>query len=356
MTVHIYEDGQYHSYCEVCERRIDDQKKCRNCSTSFTGYMASGFLGCGECYKTHQADLLSVLPRYFNRSPVLWPDPVRGPKAESRTKTILELFEPQNIQKHRKREIQPGQSQTKIWQQILENLNKRSLIRLRVARNFQMIPYLHLLSEQARSILSSALTGPGSSPVQLISRALKSEPAELDRSMLTEAKARDLLSASVTGATVWNSSSGGSVWLYTGDEDHLRLQWLVAAPEALSVAPQMNSVIRALDEGMDWQYHRTFGYLTACPSNAGSGCRLSCSTNLEADPSFFRTWRRALKPAGIELRGPADESPVQGPVILTYRNDGRALEIVERIRTLIRLKNRMEAKIRKNRITVSSDG
>jgi protein arginine kinase len=66
------------------------------------------------------------------------------------------------------------------------------------------------------------------------------------------------------------------------EEDHLRIQCLVPGlnlQEALELANQVDDV---LEEKHTFAYHEQAGYLTACPTNVGTGLRASVMVHLPA--------------------------------------------------------------------------
>lgn len=64
------------------------------------------------------------------------------------------------------------------------------------------------------------------------------------------------------------------------EEDHLRLQ---AVRSGLALGPAMDSILRLDDElgrRLPFSYHSEFGFLTACPTNTGTGMRASVLIHL----------------------------------------------------------------------------
>lgn len=94
--------------------------------------------------------------------------------------------------------------------------------------------------------------------------------------------------------------SGDAVSVMVNEEDHLRLQSLVSG---LSVMEAWSLVDR-LDEGIGRDvllaYHRDFGYLTSCPTNAGTGLRASALVHL---PALVLTREIARVLQGLEQVG-----------------------------------------------------
>lgn len=95
------------------------------------------------------------------------------------------------------------------------------------------------------------------------------------------------------------------VSIMVNEEDHLRLQTIrsgLALGACLAEANELDDLIEA---GMDYAYHPRFGYLTACPTNVGTGLRLSVMLHL---PGLKLTGeldkvRLAAHDMGLAVRG-----------------------------------------------------
>jgi protein arginine kinase len=89
------------------------------------------------------------------------------------------------------------------------------------------------------------------------------------------------------------------------EEDHLRLQSIrsgLALDECLADVDWLDD---ELEKGLDFAFHPRFGYLTACPTNVGTGLRLSVMMHL---PGLKMTGElekasRAAHDMGLAIRG-----------------------------------------------------
>jgi protein arginine kinase len=66
------------------------------------------------------------------------------------------------------------------------------------------------------------------------------------------------------------------------EEDHLRIQVLRSGMQLGEAFDQINRIDDILEEKLDFAYSRRFGYLTACPTNVGTGIRVSVMMHLPA--------------------------------------------------------------------------
>jgi protein arginine kinase len=70
------------------------------------------------------------------------------------------------------------------------------------------------------------------------------------------------------------------VSIMVNEEDHLRLQVLRSGLALDSALTEADAADDALEAGLEFAYSPRFGYLTACPTNVGTGVRLSVMLHL----------------------------------------------------------------------------
>jgi len=73
-----------------------------------------------------------------------------------------------------------------------------------------------------------------------------------------------------------------NVSIMVNEEDHLRLQVLRSGLQLEEAWEQINKIDDALEAKLDWAFSPRFGYLTACPTNVGTGIRVSVMLHLPA--------------------------------------------------------------------------
>lgn len=66
------------------------------------------------------------------------------------------------------------------------------------------------------------------------------------------------------------------------EEDHLRIQVLKAGCQLSQCAEQINNIDDMIEKKVDYAFSPGFGYLTACPTNVGTGIRVSVMLHLPA--------------------------------------------------------------------------
>jgi protein arginine kinase len=89
------------------------------------------------------------------------------------------------------------------------------------------------------------------------------------------------------------------------EEDHLRLQTIRAALRLDDAWESARAVDDALEHGLDFAASEAYGYLTACPTNVGTGLRASVMLHLPALvhlKQIEKVFRAATK-TGLTVRG-----------------------------------------------------
>jgi len=89
------------------------------------------------------------------------------------------------------------------------------------------------------------------------------------------------------------------------EEDHLRLQCIVAGLDLQTAYARLDALDDALEERLDFAFSERWGYLTACPSNVGTGLRASVMLHLPAlaISGALTAVFEGLKGLGVTARG-----------------------------------------------------
>jgi protein arginine kinase len=73
-----------------------------------------------------------------------------------------------------------------------------------------------------------------------------------------------------------------SLSIMINEEDHLRVQVMRSGLQLEEAWQEINAVDDKLEASLDFAFHPRFGYLTACPTNVGTGIRVSVMLHLPA--------------------------------------------------------------------------
>jgi protein arginine kinase len=156
--------------------------------------------------------------------------------------------------------------------------------RIRLARNCSGFNFLSKCSRHQRQALEGKLRdtilNAGLSP-QMLYVDLEGAP-DVDRQLLVE---RHLISkphASAEGARGVAIGQDESVAIMVNEEDHLRIQVLRSGLQLEEAWEQITAIDDKLEGKLDFSFHPRFGYLTACPTNVGTGIRVSVMLHLPA--------------------------------------------------------------------------
>jgi protein arginine kinase len=156
--------------------------------------------------------------------------------------------------------------------------------RIRLARNVAGSPFLSRASRNQRQHLETKIRDTilaAQISTQTLYVDLDSAP-EIDRTLLVE---RHLISkphAAAEGARGVAVGEDETVSIMVNEEDHLRIQVLRSGLQLEEAWEQINQIDDRLESKLDWAFHPRFGYLTACPTNVGTGIRVSVMLHLPA--------------------------------------------------------------------------
>ena len=106
--------------------------------------------------------------------------------------------------------------------------------------------------------------------------------SEFSRTMLFEDRSisKELLEGGA-GRGVYVSKDG-SASAMINEEDHLRIQVISKGQNLPSIWRSINALDDAVEKSIEYAYSPEYGYLTACPTNVGTGIRVSLMMHLPA--------------------------------------------------------------------------
>lgn len=93
--------------------------------------------------------------------------------------------------------------------------------------------------------------------------------------------------------------------IMVNEEDHLRIQVLRSGMQLTEAFAQVDRIDNMLEEKLNFAYSRRFGYVTACPTNVGTGIRVSVMLHLPALrlTGEIEKVRRAARDMHLAVRG-----------------------------------------------------
>lgn len=156
--------------------------------------------------------------------------------------------------------------------------------RIRLARNVARFPFLSRanvkqkkeLELTVRNKIKEADITPDICYVNL------AEVTPIDRLFLVE---RHLISREHAGGEGERGVAFGkeeTISLMVNEEDHLRIQVIRSGFELREAWKTIDEIDNKLEKRLNYAYNSRFGYLTACPTNVGTGMRASVMLHLPA--------------------------------------------------------------------------
>lgn len=105
---------------------------------------------------------------------------------------------------------------------------------------------------------------------------------ELDRRLLVERHliSRQLAEGSGARRVAFDLTEAASIMI--NEEDHLRLQVIRSGLRLDDAWKDVDAIDDAVGERVEYAFHPQYGYLTACPTNVGTGIRVSVMLHLPA--------------------------------------------------------------------------
>lgn len=157
--------------------------------------------------------------------------------------------------------------------------------RVRLARNLSQYPFLTRANEQQRAEIHEAIrralakVGLGENGHLYIDLDQTNELTNrflLERHLIS----RELANGSGDRGVLFNRSEMLAVMV--NEEDHLRIQAIRAGFQIREAHADIQWIDDQLDQDLKFAYSEEFGYLTACPTNVGTGMRASVMFHLPA--------------------------------------------------------------------------
>ncbi len=177
--------------------------------------------------------------------------------------------------------------------------------RVRLARNLEDFPFPSRMSEaESLTVLNKVKDAILSRTRDFTFYEMK-DLSELEKQCLLEEHliSRELCVGGLHRGVLLNKDRTVSIMI--NEEDHIRLQCILPGSkmnEAWDIADKMDTL---LGESLTYAFHESIGYLTACPTNVGTGMRVSAMVHL---PSLTKTGNfhqllNSIGKLGMTVRG-----------------------------------------------------
>ena len=179
--------------------------------------------------------------------------------------------------------------------------------RVRLARNIAGFPFVNRatpaqcndLLNIARPVLLNNNLAEGMIWVDLNQSTLKDRRLLFERHLISKhlAESEHRRAVAISGDETMS--------IMVNEEDHLRIQMIAPGSQLQQVFERLNAVDDAIEARIDYAFSARFGYLTACPTNVGTGARFSVMMHLPAlkMTNEIERVRRAAKDLHLAVRG-----------------------------------------------------
>lgn len=212
--------------------------------------------------------------------------------------------------------------------------------RIRLARNFAAYPFPSKMDEkQASDIVYlverglKKLEGKGDSASKEEEKFTRYDMATLSKEKAISLQEHYLISPALLkdkrGAAF--VSKDETVSIMVNEEDHLRQQYIFKGFDLYKAYERISGLDEGLAVQFDFAYDKKLGYLTACPSNLGTGMRASVMMFLPglSQSGGLRDYLPSLKADGMTVRGAFGEGTTADGYIYQISNE-RTLGVSER--------------------------
>jgi len=236
--------------------------------------------------------------------------------------------------------------------------------RVRLARNLSHYPFPGRMDEDAQEALLNEVKAVIEKETDLFGDCRfidMSTLSQTERLALTE---QHLISSEFENANVKRAllvNSDQTISIMINEEDHLRIQCIMsglAIDECYELAGKIDD---CLDRSLGFAFSDRYGYLTKCPTNVGTGMRVSVMMNLTA---LFLSGKmsstvQSLSKLGLTVRGMYGEGSL--PYGNTYQISNQITlglsehEILEKLNTIARQLVENERNTRTERVAARRD-
>lgn len=237
--------------------------------------------------------------------------------------------------------------------------------RVRLARNLEGIPFPNRASEEDLAVVAREIAG----SMEDLKKATQheyifadmEELSPLDRYVLVEKHIISPQHVQEVQHRALLAAEDASVSIMINEEDHLRIQCMAAGLELREALDLANRVDDSLEAKHSFGFNEQMGYLTACPTNLGTGLRASVMLHLPV-LVLTRQINRVIGAAtqiGLAVRGFYGEGTeavgnvfqISNQLTLGYTEN----EIIENLNSVVRQIVEQERKARRLLLAESKD-
>lgn len=193
--------------------------------------------------------------------------------------------------------------------------------RIRLARNFAAYPFPKRMDEaQAEDIVTLVRAG-----LKRLDSFTEYNIVNLTAEEATQLQERYIISPALMkskgGAAFVSADKAISIMV--NEEDHLRQQYICNGFELMNAYERISGIDDALASTYDFAFDKKLGFITACPSNLGTGMRASVMMFLPgiASNGELKKILPLIKGAGMTVRGAFGEGTTSEGYLYQVSNE-----------------------------------
>lgn len=156
--------------------------------------------------------------------------------------------------------------------------------RIRLARNLGEYPFVRRASDEEKTLIAKLAHGKIESLEDWkdIQQIDVQQLDDVDRQLLVERQlmSREMADSEGDRCVAVDPLERFSIMI--NEEDHLRIQVMCSGLDLESAWKRVDKLDNDLEEKLNYAFHEQLGYLTACPTNVGTGLRVSVMVHLPA--------------------------------------------------------------------------
>ncbi len=253
----------------------------------------------------------------------------------------------------------------KWYEEIVPDSDVVISSRVRLARNLDNYPFSSKISEEQANSLVNEVKGVSSSLSEKDNRRYYacniSTLSDIDKTAMVERHIVSPLLAQKEQTTGLILSEDETISIMINEEDHVRIQAIVGGMNLEKAYQEADRIDDIAYEKLHFAYDEKYGYLTSCPTNAGTGLRASCMVFLPA-LSSARLIQKLIEEVGkygVTIRGIYGEGTKSLGNIYQISNQktmgNSESEIIENLKRVVLQVVKQERKRREYMLSVSSD-
>jgi protein arginine kinase len=253
----------------------------------------------------------------------------------------------------------------KWYEQIVPDSDVVISSRVRLARNLENYPFSSKITEEQADSLVNEVKGITAPLTEQDKRKFYScnisTLSDIDKTAMVERHIVSPLLAEKDQTTGLILSEDETVSIMINEEDHVRIQAIVGGMNIEQAYREADLVDDIAYDKLHFAYDEKYGYLTACPTNAGTGMRASCMVFLPA-LSAARMIQKLMEEVGkygVTIRGIYGEGTKSLGSIYQISNQktmgNSESEIIENLKRIVFQVVKQERKRREYMLSVNTD-